>query len=47
MYSPSFAATSPYIRGTIRENPTFLWASLAVWLVRAPSPRARPLDCCC
>ncbi|EIW57495.1 trans-2-enoyl-CoA reductase (NADPH) TSC13 [Trametes versicolor FP-101664 SS1] len=32
VYSPSFAATSPYIRGTIRENPTFLWASLAVWL---------------
>ncbi|OJT03365.1 hypothetical protein TRAPUB_6034 [Trametes pubescens] len=30
--NPSFAATSPYIRGTIRENPTFLWASLAVWL---------------
>ncbi|RPD60011.1 hypothetical protein L226DRAFT_552913 [Lentinus tigrinus ALCF2SS1-7] len=32
IYSPTFAATSPWIRGTIRENPTFLWSCLAVFL---------------
>ncbi|KAI9057322.1 hypothetical protein FKP32DRAFT_1598411 [Trametes sanguinea] len=32
VYSPTYAANSPYIRGTIRENPTFLWSCLAVWL---------------
>ncbi|KAI0775265.1 3-oxo-5-alpha-steroid 4-dehydrogenase-domain-containing protein [Trametes elegans] len=32
VYSPTFAANSPYIRGTIRENPNFLWSCLAVWL---------------
>ncbi|KAI0833408.1 3-oxo-5-alpha-steroid 4-dehydrogenase-domain-containing protein [Trametes gibbosa] len=32
IYSPTFAANSPYIRGTIRENPNFLWSCLAVWL---------------
>ncbi|KAI0368621.1 hypothetical protein BV20DRAFT_968982 [Pilatotrama ljubarskyi] len=32
VYSPTFAANSPYIRGTIRENPAFLWSCLAVWL---------------
>ncbi|RDX57369.1 hypothetical protein OH76DRAFT_1395165 [Lentinus brumalis] len=32
VYSPTFAAHSPWIRGTIRENPTFLWSCLAVFL---------------
>ncbi|KAI0714285.1 3-oxo-5-alpha-steroid 4-dehydrogenase-domain-containing protein [Cerioporus squamosus] len=32
VYSPTFAANSPWIRGTIRENPTFLWSCLAVFL---------------
>ncbi|KAI0327827.1 hypothetical protein GY45DRAFT_1327140 [Cubamyces sp. BRFM 1775] len=32
VYSPTYAANSPYIRGTIRENPNFLWSCLAVWL---------------
>ncbi|KAI0787743.1 3-oxo-5-alpha-steroid 4-dehydrogenase-domain-containing protein [Fomes fomentarius] len=32
IYSPRFAANSPWIRGTIRENPTFLWSCLALFL---------------
>ncbi|KAI0635865.1 3-oxo-5-alpha-steroid 4-dehydrogenase-domain-containing protein [Trametes polyzona] len=32
VYSPTFAANSPYIRGTVRENPNILWTCLAVWL---------------
>ncbi|KAI0649168.1 3-oxo-5-alpha-steroid 4-dehydrogenase-domain-containing protein [Trametes meyenii] len=32
VYSPTFAANSPYIRGTIRENPNFLWACLGLFL---------------
>ncbi|TBU50459.1 3-oxo-5-alpha-steroid 4-dehydrogenase-domain-containing protein [Dichomitus squalens] len=32
VYSPTFAANSPWIRGTIRENPTFLWSCLAVFV---------------
>jgi len=31
LYSPTYAATSPYIRGTIRDDPTFLWACTAFW----------------
>ena len=34
IYSPTFSANSPWIRGAIRENPTFLWSCLAVFLVR-------------
>ncbi|KAK7690947.1 hypothetical protein QCA50_006050 [Cerrena zonata] len=30
-YGPTYAATSPYIRGTIRSNPTFLWSCIALW----------------
>ncbi|KAF7977044.1 hypothetical protein HWV62_4812 [Athelia sp. TMB] len=32
VYSPTYAATSPYIAGTIRDNSTFLWAGAAIWL---------------
>ncbi|GJE85557.1 3-oxo-5-alpha-steroid 4-dehydrogenase-domain-containing protein [Phanerochaete sordida] len=32
VYSPTYSATSAYIRGTIRENPQFLLACAAVWL---------------
>ncbi|KAI0710175.1 3-oxo-5-alpha-steroid 4-dehydrogenase-domain-containing protein [Earliella scabrosa] len=32
IYSPTFAANSPWIRGTIRENPTFLWSCLGLFL---------------
>ncbi|KAI0784549.1 3-oxo-5-alpha-steroid 4-dehydrogenase-domain-containing protein [Abortiporus biennis] len=31
VYSPTFSATSPYIRGTIRNSPTFLWSWIAIW----------------
>ncbi|KAF7796032.1 hypothetical protein EIP86_007202 [Pleurotus ostreatoroseus] len=32
VYSPTYSAASPYIRGTIRDDPKFLWACIAVWL---------------
>ncbi|KAM5530870.1 hypothetical protein V8D89_015455 [Ganoderma adspersum] len=32
IYSPTFAANSPWIRGTVRENPTFLWSCLAAFV---------------
>ncbi|KAI6025658.1 3-oxo-5-alpha-steroid 4-dehydrogenase-domain-containing protein [Pisolithus orientalis] len=32
VYSPNFGATSPYIRGTVRDDPTFIWACTAVWI---------------
>ncbi|CAL1716134.1 unnamed protein product [Somion occarium] len=32
VYGPAYATTSPYIRGTIRSNPTFLWSCIAVWI---------------
>ncbi|KAI6025055.1 hypothetical protein PISMIDRAFT_655098 [Pisolithus microcarpus 441] len=32
IYSPNFGATSPYIRGTIRDDPTFIWACTTVWI---------------
>ncbi|KAI1797184.1 3-oxo-5-alpha-steroid 4-dehydrogenase-domain-containing protein [Ganoderma leucocontextum] len=32
IYSPTFAANSPWIRGTIREDPTFLWSCLAAFV---------------
>ncbi|KIJ62849.1 hypothetical protein HYDPIDRAFT_176284 [Hydnomerulius pinastri MD-312] len=31
VYSPTYSAMSPYIRGTIRNDPTFIWACTAVW----------------
>ncbi|EIW83603.1 hypothetical protein CONPUDRAFT_99121 [Coniophora puteana RWD-64-598 SS2] len=31
LYSPTYAATSPYILGTVRNDPKFLWACTAVW----------------
>jgi hypothetical protein len=37
-YSPTYAATSSYISGTFRANPTALGAGMLAWLVRAPSP---------
>lgn len=33
VYGPIYSSTSPYIRGTIRDDPKFLWACTAVWLV--------------
>jgi hypothetical protein len=33
IYSPTYSATSSYIRGTIRDDPRFLWAGAAIWLV--------------
>lgn len=33
IYSPTYGALSPYIRGTIRDDPTFLMACAAVFLV--------------
>ncbi|KAH9997146.1 3-oxo-5-alpha-steroid 4-dehydrogenase-domain-containing protein [Russula compacta] len=32
LYGPTYAANSPYIRGTLRSNPQFLWACAAVWV---------------
>ncbi|KII89682.1 hypothetical protein PLICRDRAFT_39817 [Plicaturopsis crispa FD-325 SS-3] len=32
IYSPTYAATSPYIRQTIRDDPRFLLAGTAFWL---------------
>lgn len=34
VYSPTYGALSPYIRGTIRDDPTFLLLCTAVFLVR-------------
>ncbi|TFK73259.1 hypothetical protein BDN72DRAFT_213988 [Pluteus cervinus] len=31
IYRPVYSATSPSIRGTIRENETFLWAMTGLW----------------
>ena len=33
VYSPTYSVASPYIRGTIRDDPKFLWSCTAVWLV--------------
>lgn len=33
VYSPTYAATSPTIRGTFRDDPTFLWICTAFWAV--------------
>jgi hypothetical protein len=45
IYSPTYAADSPYIRGTIRDDPRFLLAGAVIWAVRFiqptfPSPSA-------
>ncbi|KAG6336375.1 hypothetical protein ID866_2732 [Astraeus odoratus] len=32
VYSPNFGALSPYIRGTIRDDPSFIWACTIVWI---------------
>ncbi|KAI0703770.1 3-oxo-5-alpha-steroid 4-dehydrogenase-domain-containing protein [Cytidiella melzeri] len=32
IYSPTYGISSPYIQGTIRDDPRFLWACTAVWL---------------
>ncbi|KAH7928117.1 hypothetical protein BV22DRAFT_1059711 [Leucogyrophana mollusca] len=32
IYSPTYGATSPYIRGTVRNDPLFIWAGAAVFL---------------
>jgi len=37
VYSPTYSATSSYVRGTIRDNSTFLRVGAVIWLVRAPS----------
>lgn len=33
IYSPTYGMLSPYVQGTIRDDPRFLWACTAVWLV--------------
>jgi len=33
IYGPTYAATSPHIRGTVRSNPQFLWMCAGVWLL--------------
>jgi len=33
IYSPTYSATSSYIRSTIRADPRFLWTGAAIWLV--------------
>ncbi len=38
IYSPTYSANSPYIRGTLRSSPQFLWACAAIWLVRKHYP---------
>lgn len=32
IYGPTYSATSPYIRGTLRSSPQFLWSCAAIWL---------------
>jgi hypothetical protein len=34
LYSPTYAAGAPYMRGTYRENGTVLTGAMAFWLVR-------------
>jgi len=31
IYSPQYSAMSPYIRGTSRDDPVFIWAWTAIW----------------
>lgn len=33
VYSPQYSAMSPYIRGTSREDPVFIWFCTAIWAV--------------
>lgn len=33
LYGPQYSAMSPYIRGTPRNDPTFIWACTAIWAV--------------
>jgi hypothetical protein len=37
VYSQTYSNTSPYIRGTFRDDPKFLMVSAAVWLVGTTS----------
>ncbi|KAI9434238.1 3-oxo-5-alpha-steroid 4-dehydrogenase-domain-containing protein [Lactarius indigo] len=32
IYGPTYSANSPYIRGTLRSSPEFLWSCAAIWL---------------
>ncbi|KAG6369694.1 3-oxo-5-alpha-steroid 4-dehydrogenase-domain-containing protein [Boletus reticuloceps] len=32
IYGPQYSAMSPYIRGTSRDDPVFIWACTAIWL---------------
>ncbi|KAH9015271.1 hypothetical protein EDB83DRAFT_2440249 [Lactarius deliciosus] len=32
IYGPTYSANSPYIRGTLRASPQFLWSCAAIWL---------------
>ncbi|KAI0258363.1 3-oxo-5-alpha-steroid 4-dehydrogenase-domain-containing protein [Gloeopeniophorella convolvens] len=32
IYGPTYSVNSPFIRGTMRSNPQFLWALAGVWL---------------
>lgn len=37
IYGPQYSAMSPYIRGTSRNDPVFIWACTAVWIVSSLS----------
>jgi very-long-chain enoyl-CoA reductase len=43
IYSPTYAADSPYIRETVRDDPRFLLAGAAAWVVRSVQPTPLPL----
>ncbi|KAL0949288.1 hypothetical protein HGRIS_009366 [Hohenbuehelia grisea] len=32
VYRPKYGANSPYVHGTVRDSPEFLWVGAAVWL---------------
>lgn len=33
IYGPQYSAMSPYIRGTPRNDPVFIWACTTIWIV--------------
>jgi len=39
VYRQAFSASSPYIRGTVRDDPRFLWACTSIWFARVVLPR--------
>lgn len=39
VYRPAFSSTSPYIRGTFRDDEKYLWIFAGLLAVRSQSPR--------